>query len=196
MDMNTIIVKLLAITLCASAVAANAQESQDVVPSTDRAIYRINAGDTLEISVWKEEDLQREVLVRPDGGFSFPLAGEILAEGRTVREIREDLESRLSRFIPDLVSTVTVVAVTGNSIFVIGQVNKPGTFIMNPVLDVMQALSLAGGMTPFASLKNIRILRREDGVQTAIRFDFTDVAEGRSLEQNIQLRSGDVVVVP
>jgi polysaccharide export outer membrane protein len=67
---------------------------------------------------------------------------------------------------------------------------------MNPVLDVMQALSLAGGMTPFASLKNIRILRREDGVQTAIRFDFTDVAEGRSLEQNIQLRSGDVVVVP
>jgi polysaccharide export outer membrane protein len=196
MDMNTIIVKLLAITLCASAVAANAQESQDVVPSTDRAIYRINAGDTLEISVWKEEDLQREVLVRPDGGFSFPLAGEILAEGRTVREIREELESRLARYIPDLVSTVTVVAVTGNSIFVIGQVNKPGTFIMNPVLDVMQALSLAGGMTPFASLKNIRILRREDGVQTAIRFDFTDVAEGRSLEQNIQLRSGDVVVVP
>jgi polysaccharide export outer membrane protein len=196
MDMNTIIVKLLAVTLCASAVAANAQESQDVVPSTDRAIYRVNAGDTLEISVWKEEDLQREVLVRPDGGFSFPLAGELLAEGRTVREIREELESRLARYIPDLVSTVTVVAVTGNSIFVIGQVNKPGTFIMNPVLDVMQALSLAGGMTPFASLKNIRILRREDGVQTAIRFDFTDVAEGRSLEQNIQLRSGDVVVVP
>ena len=196
MDMNTIIVKLLAVTLCASAVAANAQESQDVVPSTDRAIYRVNAGDTLEISVWKEEDLQREVLVRPDGGFSFPLAGELLAEGRTVSEIREELESRLARYIPDLVSTVTVVAVTGNSIFVIGQVNKPGTFIMNPVLDVMQALSLAGGMTPFASLKNIRILRREDGVQTAIRFDFTDVAEGRSLEQNIQLRSGDVVVVP
>lgn len=196
MDMNTIIVKLLAVALCASAAAANAQESEDVEQSPDRAIYRVNAGDTLEISVWKEEDLQRQVLVRPDGGFSFPLAGELLAEGRTVREIREELESRLGRYIPDLVSTVTVVAVTGNSIFVIGQVNKPGTFIMNPVLDVMQALSLAGGMTPFASLKNIRILRREDGVQTAIRFDFTDVAEGRSLEQNIQLRSGDVVVVP
>jgi polysaccharide export outer membrane protein len=196
MDINTIIVKLVAAALCASAAFANAQESEDAGQSTDRAVYRVNAGDTLEISVWKEEDLQRQVLVRPDGGFSFPLAGELLAEGRTVREIREELESRLGRYIPDLVSTVTVVAVTGNSIFVIGQVNKPGTFIMNPVLDVMQALSLAGGMTPFASLKNIRILRRENGVQTAIRFDFTDVAEGRSLEQNIQLRSGDVVVVP
>jgi polysaccharide export outer membrane protein len=196
MDINTIIVKLLAAALCASAAFANAQESGDAGESPDRAVYRVNAGDTLEISVWKEEDLQRQVLVRPDGGFSFPLAGELLAEGRTVREIREELESRLGRYIPDLVSTVTVVAVTGNSIFVIGQVNKPGTFIMNPVLDVMQALSLAGGMTPFASLKNIRILRRENGVQTAIRFDFTDVAEGRSLEQNIQLRSGDVVVVP
>jgi polysaccharide export outer membrane protein len=196
MDINTIIVKLVAAALCASAAFANAQESEDAAQSTDRAVYRVNAGDTLEISVWKEEDLQRQVLVRPDGGFSFPLAGELLAEGRTVREIREELESRLGRYIPDLVSTVTVVAVTGNSIFVIGQVNKPGTFIMNPVLDVMQALSLAGGMTPFASLKNIRILRRENGVQTAIRFDFTDVAEGRSLEQNIQLRSGDVVVVP
>jgi polysaccharide export outer membrane protein len=89
-----------------------------------------------------------------------------------------------------------VVQVTGNSIFVIGQVNNPGRFVMNPVLDVMQALSLAGGTTPFASLKNIRILRRQGGEQTAHRFDYTNVAEGRSLEQNIQLRSGDVVVVP
>jgi polysaccharide export outer membrane protein len=196
MDMNSIIVKLLVVGICASAVTAEAQDTQDSAQRPDRAIYRVNAGDTLEISVWKEEDLQRQVLVRPDGGFSFPLAGELLAEGRTVREIREELESRLAKYIPDLVSTVTVVAVTGNSIFVIGQVNKPGSFIMNPVLDVMQVLSLAGGMTPFASLKNIRILRREDGVQTALRFDYTSVAEGRSLEQNIQLRSGDVVVVP
>jgi len=165
-------------------------------PAATHSDYEINAGDRLDISVWKEEDLQREVLVRPDGAFSFPLAGELNAKGRTVAEISDELESRLSRFIPDLVVTVTVTNVSGNRIFVIGQVKSPGSFIMNPVLDVMQALSMAGGTTPFASLNDIRILRREDGIQRAIRFDYTDVSKGRSLGQNILLQSGDVVVVP
>lgn len=169
--------------------------AQDLPEAIDSA-YLVNAGDTLEISVWKEEDLQREVLVRPDGAFTFPLAGELTAKGRTVAEIREELEARLSRYIPDLVATVTVTEVSGNRIFVIGQVNAPGAYIMNPVLDVMQALSLAQGATPFASVKDIRILRRENGVQRAIPFDFTDVSKGRSLRQNILLQSGDVVVVP
>src|SRR5690606_26467974 len=145
--------------ICAMPAFAQTQSAEGY---PERESYRVNAGDTLEVSVWQEVELQRQVLVRPDGAFSFPLAGEIMAEGRTVREIREELESKLSRYIPDLVSTVTVVEVTGNAIFVIGQVNNPGRFIMNPVLDVMQALSLAGGTTPFASLKNIRILRREN----------------------------------
>lgn len=158
--------------------------------------YRINPGDKLAISVWKEEDLQKQVLVRPDGAFSFPLAGNIVAAGRTVTEIEEELLSRLSRYIPDLVLTTTVTDVSGNRIFVIGQVKRPGSFEMNPVLDVLQALALAGGTTPFASLKNIRVLRRENGVQTAMKFDYTDVSEGRSLEQNILLKSGDVIVVP
>lgn len=190
--MHLHLIKVVVLSCCALMVTAHAQEDA----GANQEGYLVNAGDILEISVWKEEDLQREVLVRPDGAFSFPLAGEIMAKGRTVGEVRQELESRLARFIPDLVSTVTVIEVSGNSIFVIGQVNNPGTFIMNPVLDVMQALSLAGGTTPFASLKNIRILRREGGVQRAIGFDYTNVADGRSLEQNIQLRSGDVVVVP
>ena len=166
------------------------------IPVSGQAEYLVNAGDTLEISVWREEELQREVLVRPEGAFSFPLAGQLTAKGRTVTEIRKELESRLARYIPDLVTTVTVVDVSGNSIYVIGQVADPGSFVMNPVLDVMQALSMAGGTTPFAALKNIRILRREGNVQTALRFNYTEVAEGRSLQQNILLRSGDVVVVP
>src|SRR5690606_4694991 len=173
---------------------AHAQE--EPMPSADQAGYLVNAGDRLDISVWKEQDLQRQVLVRPDGAFSFPLAGQIMAQGRTVTEIRQELEERLSRYIPDLVSTVTVVDVNGNRIFVIGQVNAPGSFVMNPSLDVMQALAMAGGTTPFAALKNIRILRRENGVQRALKFDYTQVADGRSLEQNILLKSGDVVVVP
>lgn len=189
--MRSITVTLFSLLLCGA--AAHAQEE---MTSADQAGYRVNAGDRLDISVWKEEDLQRQVLVRPDGAFSFPLAGQIVAEGRTVTEIREELEARLARYIPDLVSTVTVVDVNGNRIFVIGQVNTPGSFVMNPSLDVMQALAMAGGTTPFAALKDIRILRREAGVQRALEFDYTRVADGRSLEQNILLQSGDVVVVP
>ena len=184
---NLLRLSILVVSFGAITQFANAQQPDG---------YRVNPGDRLEISVWKEADLQREVLVRPDGAFTFPLAGEMIAKGRTVDEIRKELESRLSRYIPDLVSTVTVIAVAGNSIFVIGQVNNPGSFVMNPVLDVVQALSLAGGMTPFASVKNIRVLRRENGVQRAYDFNYSEVAEGRSLEQNILLRSGDVVIVP
>ena len=191
LDMNRTNIWLL-LTCVTVALPVWAQD----LPSVTESSYLINAGDTLEVSVWKEEDLQREVLVRPDGTFTFPLAGEITAKGRTVAYIRAELESRLSRYIPDLLVTVTVTDVSGNRIFVIGQVNSPGAFVMNPVLDVMQALSLAGGTTPFASLNDIRILRREDGIQRAIRFDFTDVSKGRSLGQNILLQSGDIVVVP
>ncbi len=193
--MRSIIVKALLFSLCALAVTVQAQE-QEPQPAANEPGYRVNAGDRLDISVWKEEDLQRQVLVRPDGAFSFPLAGQIMAEGRTVAAIQAELEERLSRYIPDLVSTVTVVDVNGNRIYVIGQVTAPGSFVMNPVLDVMQALAMAGGTTPFAALKDIRILRRENGVQKAYGFDYTQVADGRSLEQNVQLQSGDVVVVP
>lgn len=158
--------------------------------------YRIQPGDLLFISVWKEEELQKEVLVRPDGAISFPLAGEINTRNKTVEELRIELTGLLSRYIPDLVVTVSVLEINGNKVFVIGQVNNPGEFIVNPRVDVMQALSMAGGTTPFADLKNIRILRRSEGGQTAIRFEYDDVISGRKLEQNILLESGDVVVVP
>jgi len=158
--------------------------------------YLVKPGDTLVISVWKEEDLLHEVIVRPDGGFSFPLAGDVTAAGRTVEMIRIELTSKLTRYIPDLVATVMVTAFDGNNIYVIGQVTNPGAFVMNPRVDVMQALSLAGGTTPFAELNDIKILRRKGAVQSVLQFRFNDVARGRNLEQNILLESGDVVVVP
>jgi polysaccharide biosynthesis/export protein len=157
--------------------------------------YVVKPGDTLSVSVWKEEDLQLEVLIRPDGGFSFPLAGDVLAAGRTVNEIAEVLSERLERYIPDTVVTVAVTAINGNKIYVIGQVNNPGAFVMNPRVDVMQALSMAGGTTAFAELNDIIILRRTAQGQTALKFRYGDVERGRNLEQNIMLESGDVVVV-
>lgn len=158
--------------------------------------YTVKPGDLLAVSVWKEEALQGDVLVTPDGAFAFPLVGQVDARGKTVTDLQKILTDRLVKYISDPVVTVSVREIRGNKVYVIGQVNKPGEFIVNPRVDVMQALSMAAGTTAFASLSNIIILRREGGKQDALRFDYTDVAKGRNLDQNIELRSGDIVVVP
>ena len=158
--------------------------------------YTVNPGDVLLISVWKEEDLEGEVLVRPDGYFSFPLAGEVEAAGKTVDDIRRDITEQLQRYIPDIVVTVSTQQIGGNKVYVIGQVNRPGDFLVNPRVDVMQALALAGGMTPFADVNDITILRRKGHVRMAIPFRYRDLERGKRLEQNIILQPGDVVVVP
>lgn len=167
----------------------------DSVPARDP--YRVNPGDVLQISVWKEQDLQRELLVNPDGHFAFPLAGDMVAEGKTVEQIRKELADKLSRFIPDVVVTVAALQLNGNKVYVLGQVNRPGEFIMNRATDVMQAIGIAGGLNTFADQDEIRILRRgEQGSQIAIPFKYSDVQKGEKLDQNIVLRAGDTVIVP
>ena len=158
--------------------------------------YTVKPGDLLAVSVWKEEALQGDVLVTPDGAFAFPLVGQVDARGKTVGELQQIVTERLAKYISDPVVTVSVREIRGNKIYVIGQVNKPGEFIVNPRVDVMQALAMAGGTTAFASLGNIVVLRRTGSKQEALRFDYTEVAKGRNLEQNFDLRSGDLVVVP
>lgn len=176
--------------ICTSG-ALMAQDDEGTV--TD---YQVNPGDILFISVWKEEGLQSEVLVRPDGKFSFPLADDILAEGHSIDEIRAKLTEKLSKYIPDLVVSVDVRQIVGNKVYVIGQVNRPGEIIANPQVDVMQALSIAGGTTAFAELNGISILRRLNDEQISIPFRYRDMEKGKRLEQNIVLQAGDIVVVP
>jgi len=159
--------------------------------------YLVQPGDTLAIAVWKEPDLNgAAVLVRPDGTFSFPLVGQGDARGKSVADLQLIVTERLKKYISDPVVTVSVAEIKGNKVYVIGQVTKPGEFIVNPRVDVMQALSMAAGTTPFASLNNIIILRRTGGTQTALPFHYGDVAKGKDLQQNIELQSGDIVVVP
>jgi polysaccharide export outer membrane protein len=170
--------------------------SANAAPPADAA-YTVKPGDTLLVSVWKEPDLQGPVLVRPDGAFSFPLAGQMDARNKTVAELQQELTTKLKKFISDPVVTVSIQEIKGNKVYVIGQVQKPGDFIVNPRVDVMQALSMAGGTTPFAALGDIMILRRNDtGQQQAMPFKYTEVVRGRNLAQNIMLQAGDVVVVP
>jgi len=158
--------------------------------------YRIGPEDVLHISVWKEKDLDRKVLVRPDGGVSFPLVGDMQVSGRTPLEVQDEIRSRLQRYVPDAEVTVSVDKISGYTVFILGEVNNPGQFTLGRYVDVVQALTLAGGTTPYASERNMQILRRQDGREVTYRFDFRDIKRGKNLEQNIILQSGDVVVVP
>jgi polysaccharide export outer membrane protein len=158
--------------------------------------YRLGAEDVLLVSVWKDEHLTREVVVRPDGMFSFPLVGDIPAEDRTVEEVRAEIVKRLTKYIPNPNVSVAVMKVLSYKIYVVGRVNKPGEYLIGHYTDVLQALSLAGGLTPFAAENDIKIMRRVRGEQHAIPFRYGDVRKGKDLEQNIILQRGDVVMVP
>jgi polysaccharide biosynthesis/export protein len=170
--------------------------------SADDTGYRINGGDLLHISVYGEQNLNQDVAVQPDGGISFPLVGNLDARGLTLKELQTKIADNLrqSEYFPNLTDnevTVAMVKASGNSVSVVGQVRTPGTFFYDTQLDVMQALSLAGGLTPFASKSNIKILRRDQaGKQVAILFDYSEIEDGEQLDKNILLRGGDVVVVP
>ena len=185
---GALLVVLISICFSDAVIAQDADE-----PS---AAYTVLPGDILQISVWKEPDLQLQVLVRPDSAFSFPLAGDISTKGLSVVQLQAELAQRLSRYLSNPVVTISVSQVLGNKVYVIGQVNRPGDFVVNPQVDVMQALSMAGGLTAFADTNDIKILRRTGARQTAISFKYNEVLKGKDLSQNIVLQSGDIVAVP
>jgi polysaccharide biosynthesis/export protein len=200
----TFTVALLAGLVAAAAFAADPVATKPPAPAQAPAQkqaaadveYLLSPEDILEISVWKEESLTKQVVVRPDGAFSFPLVGDVQASTKTVAEIREEIKQRLKKYIPEPVVSVSLLKVTGYKIYVIGRVNKPGEFVTGRFVDVLQALAMAGGLTPFAAENDIRILRRVDGKEYVRNFRYADVRKGERLEQNILLRSGDTVVVP
>lgn len=165
------------------------------MPATDSG-YFLGPEDVLLISVWKDEHLTREVVVRPDGMISFPLVGDMAAEGRTVEDLRSDLARRLVKYIPNVNITVAVLKVLSHKVYVVGRVTKPGEYLVGHYTDVLQALSLAGGLTPFAAENDIKIIRRTRGQQQMFLFRYSDVRKGIELEQNILLQRGDVVMVP
>ncbi|GJL66180.1 MAG: hypothetical protein NPIRA05_11510 [Nitrospirales bacterium] len=146
--------------------------------------------------MWKEADLKQQVLVLPDGTINFPMVGQLKVEGRSPHDVEQTIAKSLQKYIPGAVVTLSVLKTSGNKIYVIGQVNKPGEYAPLSSLNVMQALSVAGGLTEFASETQIMILRRVQDKKTAIAFPYSEIEKGRNLEKNIDLQAGDVVVVP
>ena len=158
--------------------------------------YRLGAEDLLEISVWREDALKREVLVRPDGGISYPLIGDVQAAGKSVDELRAEITKRLEKFVPDAAVSVTVLRAGSQRVYVIGKVTRSGEFLVGRNVDVLQALSMAGGLTQFADQNGIRVVRRDGDRQVVLPFEYGRIVRGEKLEQNVLLRAGDVVVVP
>mgnify|MGYP005855019005 CR=1 FL=1 len=162
------------------------------------APYHVHPGDLLQVNVWNEEALSGQVLVRPDGFISVPLAGEIDTSNHTIAEVSENIAAALSSYMKDApMVVVALVEARGYKLYVLGKVQRPGQYLINGETDIMQALALAGGLSTFAARTDIIVLRRgADGAKTSIPFEYSEVEEGDDLETNIVLESGDVIVVP
>jgi polysaccharide export outer membrane protein len=174
-----------------AAAAANVAAAMDSEPE-----YILGPGDQIDIAVWKDETLTKSLIVLPDGKISFPLIGEIKAAGRTVPQLKQEITKKISPFAPDPIISIEVRQVNSMLVYVIGRVNTPGRFSLNTNVNVLQALTIAGGLNPFAKRDKIKIFRREGAKTTIFRFKYDEVVEGAELEQNIILQRGDVVVVP
>ncbi len=185
---------MLLVWICVVAAPALAV-ADDITQGQSNKDYLIGPGDVLSIRVWKDEEMHRPtVVVLPDGKISFPLIGDIVAKDKTVATLKKELEEKLNRFIPDPVLTVAVLQVN-SPVYIIGKVSRPGKILLSSNLNVLQALSMASGLNSFADRKKIRIFREEGDKIRIFMFNYDDVSKGKSLEQNIQLKRGDVVVV-
>lgn len=186
----------------ATAPASNtAQSSQNVEPSTAPKphddSFVIGNDDVLAINVWKEPDISRSIPVRSDGKISLPLVGEVQAAGRTPLKLEVEIASRLKNYISEPEVTVIVQQINSQKFNVLGQVNRPGTFVIANSPTVLDAIAAAGGFRDFAKQKSIYILRQNaDGSQTRIPFNYKEVVKGQNPAQNIRLQPRDTVVVP
>ena len=174
----------------------DAQAAAVQVATPDQDKYLLGPEDVIEISVWKEPELTKQLVVRPDCKITYPLIGEVQAAGLTVKQLQEEVLKRLEKFVTDAHVTVILLKTQHYKIFVTGKVNKPGEFMVGRPTNVLQAISMAGGVTPFASPGSIVIVRTVAGKEEVHPFDYKSVSKGYNLEQNRLLMPGDVVVVP
>lgn len=202
---------ILVVALFASAAAVRAQSAGNMAssgedtgtqaPSSHKAAtldpsYVIGAQDVLDIDVWKEKELTRTVEVRPDGRISLPLLNDIQAAGLTPMQLASNITDGLKKFITDPQVTVMVTQINSQRVYILGEVTKPGAYPLLPGMNVLQALSSAGGFTMFANTKKIYVLRQKNGKQQKFPFDYKDVISGKRTDENIALRAGDQIMVP
>ena len=203
----------------AVAVPAGAQQPQPVPPATPSAPapapqpavtpppalpagvelpagYVVGPEDVLTIIVWREKDLSSDVTVRPDGRITLPLINDIVAQGLTPDQLRDQLKAQFDKFVEDSSVSVVVKQINSRKVFITGMVGKPGAYPLTSTMTVLQLISMAGGINEFARAKEIVVMRTENGAPKAIKFNYEEVRKGKKLQQNIELRPSDTVLVP
>jgi polysaccharide export outer membrane protein len=158
--------------------------------------YTIGHDDNLAIVFWREKELSADVVVRPDGMISLPLLNDIRAEGLTPDQLRQQLTTAASKFVEEPTVTVVVKAINSRKVFITGQVGKPGPYPLGGPTNVLQLIAMAGGIAEYADKEKIIVLRTEGGKSVALPFNYKEVMTGKKLQQNVELKPGDSVIVP
>jgi polysaccharide biosynthesis/export protein len=175
---------------------AASNKAAAAAPAETNADYKIGPQDVVRVDVWKEPDVSRTIPVRPDGKISLPLLNDVQAAGLTAVQLANVIRDGLTKYITSPQVTVTVTEINSRRVYCNGEVMKPGALALLPNMTALQAISSCGGFTQFARIKNIYILRVEDGKQVQHPFNYKDVIKGKKPEDNILLQPGDVIVVP
>ena len=179
--------------------AAPAQEQPAVIrpPGMDiPGSYVIGPEDVLGIVFWRDKEMSTDAKVRPDGRIALPLLNEIQAAGLTPEELQKKITEESKKYMEDASVTVVVREINSLRVFITGQVSKPGPYTLTSATTVIQLIAVAGGLSEYANSKNIMIMRKEGDKQVSLKFNYKEVAAGKKLQQNIQLKPGDTVVVP
>lgn len=158
--------------------------------------YVIGPEDVLSVVFWKDADMSAEVSVRPDGKVSLPLLNDVVAAGLTPDQLREQLAKAAKKYVEDPTVTVVVRTINSRKVFITGNVQRPGAYALTGTMTVLQLIAMSGGVLEFADSKNIVVMRNEDAGPKAYPFNYKDIAKRRNLNQNIELRPGDTVIVP
>ena len=181
--------------ICFTVFSAIFLSTQPAPAQTIPAHYLIGPNDALNIFVWREEELTRDVTVMSDGRISFPLIGNIMVQGKTVTEIKDTITTELKKFI-DAPEVTVIVNESSSRIYTIGNVMAPGTYPLFANMTVLQALSTAGSFAEWADTKSILIIRRQGEKEVQFRFNYKEFIAGKNVEQNIVLMPNDTIVVP
>jgi polysaccharide biosynthesis/export protein len=172
------------------------QATNAAAPPPATEAYVIGAGDVLQVFVWKEPDLTRDVTVRLDGRITLPLLGDVVAAGRTPSDLSAELGRQLARFVDAPMVTLGVAQATSARVYVLGQVAQPGTFPLTGRTTVLQALALAGGLREFVKPERILVIREEPGLRAPLVVNYKRLEGGSDITQNLVLKPGDTILVP
>ena len=190
----------LLIPIVASAAVIDAQQRSATPSATSVAVtppdYVIGPDDVLSILIWREKDMSLDVTVRPDGKISLPLINDIVAAGLTPEQLRKQVVEQAEKLVEDAQATVIVKTINSRRVFITGQVEKPGSYALTTRMTVLQLIAMAGGLKEFAKSNRIVTMRNDGGREERFIFDYNEVVEGKNLQQNLEMKPGDTVVVP